>query len=144
MCSQLQCLSLEGGLDGWVPYQELCSFPNIARLSKVDTWHVLSMRVFFQVHSRPKQGQSSQSLDAPSCIQVPNLTNGWPGEVCSHGPPAQIVTFFQFCFRKPFREASGGNVSHFCHFLIPWLGPLRFAMAAIPAEVQFDKRKAET
>ncbi len=30
--------------------------------------------------------------------------------------PAQIVTFLQFCFRKPFREASGGNVSHFFIF----------------------------
>ena len=38
VCSQLQCLSLEGGLDGWVPYQESCSFSNIAKLSKVDTW----------------------------------------------------------------------------------------------------------
>ena len=27
--------------------------------------------------------------------------------------PAQIITFLQFCFRKPFREASGGNVPHF-------------------------------
>ena len=123
MCSQLQCLSLEGRLDGWVPYQEVCSFPNIARLSKVDT--CTEHACFFP---SPQQTQTRSKLPRLGCSKLHSRTksNQWlAGWSLLTWTPAQIVIFFNFASGNPSGKLPEESVSFF-KLLIPWLGPLRF------------------
>ena len=112
MCLQLQCLSLEGRLDGWVPYQELCSFPNIARLSKVDTWTEHTCKF-----SSPQQTQTRSKLPRLGCSKLHSRTksNQWlAGWSLLTWTPSSDFHFFPILLLETLPGSfRGGNASHF-------------------------------